>query len=110
MNLKDFQCRCCGNCCRWPGFVAPTDQELEEAAALLQMDVQSFIDQYTDLSRDRSRLVYKEASDGACIFLTPENRCRIYAARPEHCRTFPYDWDVPPEMQKLCAGRRNDGQ
>ena len=25
----------------------------------------------------------------ACVFLTPEDRCRIYAERPEACRAFP---------------------
>ena len=101
-----FHCQCCGNCCRWPGVVTPTDDEITQAAQLLGLDIHTFTERYTELSQDRSHLVYREQPDGACIFLQPDSRCRIYDARPRHCRTFPHEWDVTPDLQQRCAGRR----
>ena len=104
--LNNFQCQCCGECCRWPGTVSATEAEMAAAAAFLRISLDQFIQDYTRLDDSRRKLIYKDAPDGACIFLSPDNRCRIYPARPEQCRTFPDIWDVPAPLQGKCAGRR----
>ena len=40
---------------------------------------------------------------GRCVFLSPDNRCRIYAVRPLQCRTYPY-W--PETLSSRAAWRR----
>lgn len=102
----NFTCQCCGNCCRWPGTVSATDDELNRIAKLLGISLDQFIQDYMQLSPDRSKLIFKDNDDGACIFLNHEGRCNIYPERPQQCRTFPYDWDVPPQFQELCTGRK----
>ena len=76
------------------------------AAKLLGITLDEFIQKYTKLSQDRKSLIFTDRADGACVFLSDDNRCKIYEARPWQCRTFPHEWDVPPDMQKLCPGHR----
>ena len=76
------------------------------AAKLLSITLDEFIQKYTKLSQDRKSLIFTDREDGACVFLSDDNRCKIYEARPWQCRTFPHEWDVPPDMQKLCPGHR----
>ena len=104
--MKNFTCQCCGQCCKWDGFVKATEEEMNAAAKLLGISLDEFIQKYTKLSQDRQSLIFADREDGACIFLNDNNRCKIYAARPWQCRTFPHEWDVPPEYQKLCPGHR----
>ena len=44
-----------------------------------------------------------ERPDGACIFLQPDNSCRIQAAKPQQCRAFPYLWRSA-RLANMCAG------
>jgi Fe-S-cluster containining protein len=61
-------------------------------SAILGLPEGEFIADWTEIAPDRKGLVLKDAPDGACIMLTDDNRCRVYEARPEKCRTFPYAW------------------
>ena len=104
--MKNFTCQCCGQCCKWEGFVIAKEDEMAAAAKLLGITLDEFIQKYTKLSQDRKSLIFTDRADGACVFLSDDNRCKIYEARPWQCRTFPHEWDVPPDMQKLCPGHR----
>ena len=104
--MKNFTCQCCGQCCKWEGFVIAREDEMAAAAKLLGITLDEFIQKYTKLSQDRKSLIFTDRADGACVFLDDNNRCKIYEARPWQCRTFPHEWDVPPDMQKLCPGHR----
>ena len=110
---KGCACKhCVAACKRQPGWFAPG--EVEKAAALLGMDLAMFKARFiirefwTGDSTTNGKTVYcyaprktgvdkrrKTASYGAaftpapCVFLTPENRCRIHAAKPEECRETP---------------------
>jgi Fe-S-cluster containining protein len=39
--------------------------------------------------RKNGKLMLRLATDRACLQLGMDNRCSIYAIRPEMCRTFP---------------------
>ena len=94
--LPGFACRGCGACCRIPdGIVRVSPEEIARIAVSLGCTDDEFIDRWTDLSPDRRGLVLKSAPDGACIFLTPGNRCRIHPVKPGKCRTFPLAWRNP---------------
>lgn len=90
-----FQCRQCGSCCRWPGSVLLTKADITAIAAALHLTEEQFIEKHTILSPNRRQLSLQEAPDGACEFLGANNRCRIYAARPQQCRDFPHRWRTP---------------
>ncbi len=106
--LKQFKCSGCGECCRWTGSVLLTDADIETLAAHLGMEVQTFIDEHTRLAPNRRQLALLDQSDGSCAFLAG-NRCRIYPARPEQCRTFPYAWRASgcPELDALVEGQKS---
>ena len=53
------------------------------------------------------RVSLRERADGDCTFLDPATRkCRVYAARPVQCRTWPF-WDsnleTPADWARTCA-------
>lgn len=92
--MSGFACQRCGACCRWPGTVLLTAEDVAAAAEFLGLGGGEFVETYTALARNRAQLALKEAPDGACVFLDAAGRCRIYAARPRQCRDFPHGWRV----------------
>jgi len=92
--MPTFVCQQCGACCRWSGSVLLAESDITTAAIALEMDEATFIKRHTILARNRAQLTLKERPDGACEFLGPDERCRIYAARPKQCRDFPHGWQT----------------
>ncbi len=98
------QCRCCGACCRVPdGIVRVSDAEISRIAAYLGMDEARFIESECDLAPDRRGLVLKSRPDGACVYLTDDNLCRVNDVKPDQCRTFPREWRNP-DSAVVCEG------
>jgi Fe-S-cluster containining protein len=100
-----FACRRCGNCCRAAGDVRLRAGEVEAIAALLGLDVYDCTARYTRVGADRSGLVLAEQGDGACVFLTADNACRIQAAKPAQCRGYPQVWRHAQLDARCAAGR-----
>jgi len=46
--------------------------------------------------RGKAFVALKKAADGRCIFLSDTNECKIYGARPNICRTFPFHFHSKP--------------
>lgn len=90
-----YQCQRCGNCCRWPGGVKCTQEDISAMARLLDMDLDSFIQTFTDLHPQRTGLVLKNHPDGRCIFLEGKNHCQVQSAKPHQCKGFPNRWNFP---------------
>lgn len=95
-----YECQLCAACCRWPGQVRLTDVEITRLAVFKDMSEYDFIQQFTRLRHDRRRLVLREKSDGACIFLDG-NGCSVQPVKPQQCRDFPNRWDFP-DFDKIC--------
>lgn len=110
--LSQFKCSGCGECCRWTGSVLLCDSDISRLANYLELSEQEFIDRHTRLAPNRRQLALLDQSDGSCAFLDGD-RCSIYEARPEQCRTFPFAWHVSkgcPELDKLVARQKNIDQ
>lgn len=106
--LKQFKCSGCGECCRWAGSVLLVDADILRLAAHLEMSEQEFVDLHTRLAPNRRQLALLDQPDGSCAFLRGD-RCSIYEARPEQCRTFPFGWSVSqgcPELDLLFAEQK----
>jgi len=88
-----FQCLRCGNCCRHAGEVRLTGDDAAAIAAILNIDIHTVTAHYTRMREDRRGLSLLERPDGACIFFIDDPpACRIHAAKPHQCRTFPVEW------------------
>jgi len=107
--LKRFTCTGCGACCRWSGSVLLDAGDINRLAEFLGLPEREFIAHHTRLAPNRKQLALLDQADGSCAFLSG-NRCSIYEARPEQCRSFPYAWRVGegcPELDKLLAEEKN---
>ena len=104
MNLEGFACRCCGACCRIPnGIVRVSEAEIARIAAFLGVSEATFIDRDCAVAPDRRGLILHSHPNGACVWLTADNRCLIHPVKPDKCRTFPYDW-TNPDSHEICPG------
>jgi hypothetical protein len=90
-----FACTRCGHCCSGGhGCVWLAEGEIERLAAALGMQPEAFarlhVREALDPRTGERRLALLEGADGRCTLLEGRATCRAYAARPEHCRAFPY--------------------
>lgn len=92
-----FTCTGCGRCCTGaPGYVSFTGDEARAMADLLGVSVDTFMDSYThDTEEGRSLREVATEYGHDCVFLDREPNpdrptCRVYAARPAQCRTWPF--------------------
>lgn len=101
-----FVCRQCGNCCRVEGYVHLARGEGERIAAYLEMDADAFAERYTRPSDDPRSPSLTEKPDGSCVFLQPDNTCRINPVKPQQCRDFPVKWRFYG-YRTICEGARH---
>jgi Fe-S-cluster containining protein len=87
----DLQCQRCAACCRWPGEVRLTSDEVAKLAAFLSLSEKEFIETHTRLRQDRQGLALKARDDHSCIFLEG-NSCMVQSVKPQQCKEFPNRW------------------
>lgn len=78
-------------------------------AELMGMDLEDFANEYVKAAYGRLSL-QERLRDGeyqCCFFDSFNERCLVYQARPEQCRTFPY-WDAYLDnfqiLLEICPG------
>lgn len=89
-----YACQRCTNCCRWPGFVKISEDDVRNISAFLGLSENDFVQQFTRLRPSRNGLALVDQEDGACVFLEGRN-CRIQPVKPQQCRDFPNGWNFP---------------
>lgn len=89
-----YDCQRCTACCRWPGFVKVTGEEIAAIARLLALDEHDFIQRFTRLRPNRDGLALIDKPNGECFFLEGRD-CAIQAVKPGQCRSFPNRWNFP---------------
>src|SRR5262249_19358640 len=87
----ELQCQRCAACCRWPGEVRLTNDEVASLAGFLGLEEKDFIETHTRLRQDRKGLALKARPDHSCIFLDG-NSCTVQAVKPLQCKEFPNRW------------------
>ena len=95
-----YECVRCTECCRWPGQVRLTDDEITRLAAFLCLSEFDFVQRYTRLREDRRGLALQDKSNGECIFLKGRD-CTVQPVKPQQCRDFPNGWNFPG-FEKIC--------
>jgi hypothetical protein len=101
-NGLHFACRQCSACCRYePGFVFLSFTDLERIVTFLESSYARVLQQYcrvVELGENR-RISLIEKPNYDCIFWA-DGGCRIYAARPLQCRSFPFWHEFVHEKQR----------
>lgn len=97
-----YECQRCTACCRWPGQVRLTDEEITRISAYKAMTEHDFIQRFTRLRADRSGLSLEDNERGECIFLEGAD-CAIQPVKPRQCREFPNLWNFPGFQQHCHA-------
>ena len=95
-----YDCQRCTACCRWPGQVRLSDEEVTRMSFHKGMTEFDFIQQYTRLTNDRLGLALQDKENGECIFLEGGN-CSVQPVKPRQCREFPNLWNFPG-FEKEC--------
>lgn len=93
----------CTACCRQPGFVYLSEDDLARAAAHLGMPLRDFEERYVYRTRRRRRL--RKPPGGTCPFLE-DTGCRLHPDKPTQCRTFPFWPEIKedPATANYCPG------
>ena len=104
-----YECQRCTACCRWPGQVRLTDEEIARLAAFKGISEHEFIQNFTRLRQDRRGLALQEKPNGECVFLDGEN-CSVQSVKPQQCRDFPNLWNFPGFEQTCHALPRLVGE
>lgn len=96
----NFKCTGCGRCCSGaPGYVWVSEEEINEMATHLKMDLDQFVKKYIRIVGDRVSLIERRLGpDFECVFLKGK-QCMIYEVRPKQCKTFPW-WPQNLESKK----------
>lgn len=84
-----FACVKCGECCKEPGYVLFTKEDIKNAAKYLGIKKQDFVNKY--LKKAYGAFVVEVLEDEPCLFLK-KDKCSINDVKPEQCQTFPY-WE-----------------
>ena len=95
-----YECQRCTACCRWPGQVRLSTEEIAKLAAFKRISEFDFIQAYTRLRSDRQGLVLQDKPNGECIFLEG-NDCAVQAVKPKQCQEFPNLWNFSG-FEKVC--------
>ena len=101
-----YECDRCTACCRWPGQVRLTDEEIKQLAEFKGLSEHDFIQQFTRLRSDRRGLALLDKPNGECIFLEG-NSCAVQQVKPRQCSEFPNLWNFPG-FEKICHAKPVD--
>jgi len=107
---SDACATCQGRCCTGEsGYIYVSKTEIFAIAELLNMDVNEFGVKYLFKNGYKYSLKENKIEDSyECVFYDREsNGCKIYMARPQQCKTFPF-WDYfkthIDELKNECPG------
>ncbi|MFN8258958.1 MAG: YkgJ family cysteine cluster protein [Bacteroidales bacterium] len=83
--FEQINCLNCANCCK---SIPPilNGNDVSRISKYLGLKTTDFENKYTRIDEDGDRVMVKSP----CIFLEPDNMCRIYEVRPKACREYPH--------------------
>jgi uncharacterized protein len=88
--LSLFKCQQSGHCCKCPGTVYVTAQDVEGMANILDENIIDFREKYVRKRNGWETVATPDFRQNC--FLNKKNQCQVYDSRPNHCRTYP-NWD-----------------
>ncbi len=105
-----FQCQMCGECCEGYGGTFVTHEDIEAISRHLNIDSESFVDDYCQNSGRRPLI--KMGDSGRCVFW--DQVCTIHEVKPRMCKLWPFIQNVVTDpanwaaMHSMCPGIRTE--
>ena len=101
-----FGCTRCGHCCRQPGFVWLTVDEMADISAHLDLTVDDFQARY-QVEWDSNAQSYRiDAVKGYGCPLLVGNDCSVHPVKPMQCRTFPFWPELLDDRDEWVAAKQ----
>lgn len=100
-----FGCTCCGDCCRAPGVVELSIDELDALGRFLGQGSTELLQSLPIQWSPKARL-FELAADNGCPLLESDGRCSVEPVKPSQCRSYPF-W---PELTRAAATWRKEGK
>jgi Fe-S-cluster containining protein len=85
---EEFPCEMCGKCCHQPNIII-RPEEVDRISTAAGIDLYTFMTQVVYQTAD-GEILLKKGKNAPCRFLGKDNKCTIWADRPEICDEFPY--------------------
>jgi Fe-S-cluster containining protein len=85
-----WSCTACGKCCRGPGVVYFTEEDLKNIRSRLGLSDAQWEQLYTRLIQKKKNGLFLHQTAKSCALLGRDGRCTVYEVRPLQCRTFPF--------------------
>jgi len=105
-----FGCTRCGNCCRQPGYVWISVDEMANMARYLSLPLDEFQESF-DVQWDSNAQSWRiDAVHGEGCPLLDGDDCRVHPVKPSQCKTFPFwpelldDRNAWNEAKNYCPG------
>lgn len=83
--FSEFDCLTCANCCKTASPIIE-QEDMDRMAEALNISRSALIQTYLEMDEDGD-FVFQSTP---CPMLQEDNRCKIYASRPEACRDYPH--------------------
>lgn len=83
--FAETDCLTCANCCKTTSPIF-YQADIERASKFLRIKPGDFIENYLRIDEDKDFVL----KSSPCTFLSDDNYCTIYEARPKACREYPH--------------------
>lgn len=80
-----IDCTTCGNCCK-TYMISLEKADITRLSGFLGITDEECMSKYLEVSQEERTIIFNKIP---CHFLC-ENKCTVYAARPEDCRSYPH--------------------
>ena len=89
MERIAFQCKRCGECCKYRGDIFLTPLDVYYICNYLKISLETFLNSYVTLTDIKLYIKTKGDTEKTCIFYT-DNGCLIHDVKPHACYVFPF--------------------
>jgi len=83
--FEQIDCLSCGNCCKTTSPIF-YQKDIERVSKHLRITPSKLIEKYLHLDEENDYVV----NSAPCPFLSADNYCSVYDARPTACREYPH--------------------
>ncbi|MEC9400840.1 MAG: YkgJ family cysteine cluster protein [Myxococcota bacterium] len=93
-----FECTQCGACCKNPGVILFTPQDILRVSTFLNFTPEAFKARYLKFY-DAGQWSIDVGPQQPCVFLDEEDRCSIQEVKPWQCSAYPFWYEIVDDME-----------